>query len=113
MTFPSPDGAGKRAFLRSTITKRSVTVAGRKTSVSLEEEFWAGLKEVAGDFAAHVKVGPSRTDLDNVGSKALLDWAQSRNLIANDKYLKRLSVERVSSTDAPEGCRLTLMELGT
>jgi len=47
MTFPSPDGAGKRAFLRSTITKRSVTVAGRKTSVSLEEEFWAGLKEVA------------------------------------------------------------------
>jgi len=69
-------------------------------------------RTIAGDFAAHVEVGPSRIDLDN-GCKALLDWTQSRNLIANDKYLKRLSVERVSSTDAPEGCRLTLMELGT
>ena len=67
---------------------------------------------IDGPFAAHVEVGPSRADLDNVGSKALLDWAQSRNLIANDKYLKRLSVERVSSTEAPEGCRLTLVELG-
>ena len=47
MTSPSRDEAGKRAFLKSTIIKRSVTVAGRKTSVWLEEEFWAGLKEVA------------------------------------------------------------------
>jgi len=54
-------------------------------------------RTIAGDFAAHVEVGPSRTDLDNVGSKALLDWAQSRNLIANDKYLSdfRLNVYRV------------------
>jgi len=39
--------AGKRVNLKSKITKRSVTIAGRKTSVSLEEEFWVGLKEVA------------------------------------------------------------------
>jgi len=68
---------------------------------------------IAGAFTAEVLVGPSRTDLDNVGSKALLDWTQSRNLIANDKHLQRLTVERVSSTEAPEGCRLTLTELGT
>ena len=27
--------------------QRSITIAGHKTSVSLEEEFWEGLKEIA------------------------------------------------------------------
>ena len=31
----------------STILKRSVVLDGHKTSVSLEEEFWTGLKEIA------------------------------------------------------------------
>ena len=30
------------------IAKRSIVVAGRKTSVSLEEAFWNGMKEIAG-----------------------------------------------------------------
>jgi len=33
--------------LRSTIIKRSIVVRGHKTSVSLEDAFWAGLKEIA------------------------------------------------------------------
>jgi predicted DNA-binding ribbon-helix-helix protein len=32
---------------KSKIIKRSVIVDGRKTSISLEEEFWSGLKEIA------------------------------------------------------------------
>jgi predicted DNA-binding ribbon-helix-helix protein len=31
----------------STIFKRSVVLAGHKTSISLEDEFWKGLKEIA------------------------------------------------------------------
>jgi len=31
----------------STIIKRSIVVGGRKTSVSLENEFWEGLREIA------------------------------------------------------------------
>src|ERR1700761_8477047 len=31
----------------STVTKRSVVIAGRKTSISLEDEFWNGLKAIA------------------------------------------------------------------
>jgi predicted DNA-binding ribbon-helix-helix protein len=31
----------------STITKRSIVLEGRKTSVSMEEEFWEGLKMIA------------------------------------------------------------------
>ena len=33
----------------STVIKRSVVINGRKTSVSLEDEFWEGLKKVAAD----------------------------------------------------------------
>ena len=31
----------------SPVLKRSVVIGGHKTSVSLEEEFWTGLKEIA------------------------------------------------------------------
>jgi predicted DNA-binding ribbon-helix-helix protein len=31
----------------STVVKRSIVIAGHKTSVSLEDEFWKGLKEIA------------------------------------------------------------------
>jgi predicted DNA-binding ribbon-helix-helix protein len=34
--------------MKSPIIKRSIVVAGHKTSVSLEDEFWMGLKEIAG-----------------------------------------------------------------
>ena len=34
--------------MKSPVVKRSVVVAGHKTSVSLEDEFWRGLKEIAG-----------------------------------------------------------------
>jgi predicted DNA-binding ribbon-helix-helix protein len=33
--------------MRSTVVKRSVFVGKHKTSVSLEHEFWTGLKEIA------------------------------------------------------------------
>ncbi len=33
--------------MHSTVVKRSVVVDGHKTSVSLEDEFWKALKEIA------------------------------------------------------------------
>jgi len=33
--------------MKSLVTKRSIVVGGHKTSVSLEEPFWQGLKEIA------------------------------------------------------------------
>ena len=33
--------------MKSPVVKRSIVLAGHKTSVSLEDEFWRGLKEVA------------------------------------------------------------------
>jgi predicted DNA-binding ribbon-helix-helix protein len=34
--------------MKSPVVKRSVVLAGHKTSVSLEDAFWMGLKEIAG-----------------------------------------------------------------
>ena len=35
--------------MKSPVIKRSIVIAGHKTSVSLENEFWKGLKEIADD----------------------------------------------------------------
>ena len=33
--------------MKSLVVKRSIVVAGHKTSVSLEDAFWSGIKEIA------------------------------------------------------------------
>ncbi len=35
--------------MKSPVVKRSIVIAGHKTSVSLEDAFWKGLKEIASD----------------------------------------------------------------
>ena len=40
--------------MKSTVVKRSVAIAGHKTSVSLEDAFWNGLKEIA--TARHLRL---------------------------------------------------------
>jgi predicted DNA-binding ribbon-helix-helix protein len=40
-------GGGNETPMNNRITKRSIVIAGRKTSVSLEEPFWVSAKEIA------------------------------------------------------------------
>ena len=49
--------------MKSLITKRSIVLAGHKTSVSLEEQFWKSLKEIASDRG--VGVSEMVADLDS------------------------------------------------
>jgi predicted DNA-binding ribbon-helix-helix protein len=35
--------------MKSPVVKRSIVIAGHKTSVSLEDAFWKGLKDIAGN----------------------------------------------------------------
>jgi predicted DNA-binding ribbon-helix-helix protein len=37
----------KEAIMKSTVLKRSIVISGHKTSISLEDPFWSGLKEIA------------------------------------------------------------------
>jgi len=48
--------------MKSLIIKRSVVVDGHKTSISLEDEFWSGLKEIA--QAQGASVAQTVTEID-------------------------------------------------
>jgi predicted DNA-binding ribbon-helix-helix protein len=48
--------------MKSLVVKRSIVIAGHKTSVSLEEPFWLGLKEIA--QGQHVTLSNMVGDID-------------------------------------------------
>ena len=58
--------------MQSSVVKRSIVVAGHKTSVSLEDDFWAVLKEIASedDLTLSELVGKidSERELGNLSS---------------------------------------------
>ena len=58
--------------MKSTISKRSIIIAGRRTSVSLEDAFWNALREIAvgrgatlSDLVASIDVARERPNLSS------------------------------------------------
>ena len=47
LTSEAPDQTSEA--VKSLVSKRSIVIAGHKTSVSLEDAFWDSLKEIAGE----------------------------------------------------------------
>jgi len=67
--------------MKSSVVKRSIVVAGHKTSVSLEDEFWRGLKEIAGgrdvtlsDLVATIDSGRQQGNLSSAIRLFVLDF---------------------------------------
>ncbi len=54
--------------MKSAITKRSVVIGGHKTSVSLEEPFWAAVREIAVNQQMTVSSLLRQIDLDRRNS---------------------------------------------
>lgn len=74
--------------MKSTIQKRSLEIAGHKTSVSLEDEFWSALKEIARDEGVNVFDLATRIDKERTAvSKSNLSSAI--RLFVLDHYVKR------------------------
>ncbi len=48
--------------MKSPVIKRSIVIAGHKTSVSLEDAFWKGLKDIA--IARHVTLSDMVASID-------------------------------------------------
>ena len=70
-----------------------------------------GRKTIDGRFYAQITLTEERwgkVDLDNCSTKAVLDYAQSRRLIANDRNAWEI---QSAWGYAPTGCRLLLGEL--
>jgi Holliday junction resolvase RusA-like endonuclease len=73
--------------------------------VAMSTGQFRGMKTIVGPFEATVILRRQRGDLDN-RHKGLLDWLQSRGVIADDKYCERLVLEW---GEAPAGCRVTII----
>jgi predicted DNA-binding ribbon-helix-helix protein len=66
--------------MKSPVVKRSIVVAGHKTSVSLEDAFWHGLKEIAtardltlSDVVALIDTGRTHGNLSSAIRLFVLD----------------------------------------
>jgi predicted DNA-binding ribbon-helix-helix protein len=66
--------------MKSPVVKRSIVIAGHKTSVSLEDAFWKGLKEIAisreltlSDLVASIDTGRHHGNLSSAIRLFVLD----------------------------------------
>jgi predicted DNA-binding ribbon-helix-helix protein len=72
--------------MKSPVVKRSIVIAGHKTSVSLEDAFWRGLKEIAigrdktlSDLVAEIDTERQHGNLSSAIRLFVLDhyWAKT------------------------------------
>jgi predicted DNA-binding ribbon-helix-helix protein len=82
--------------MKSPVIKRSIVVAGHKTSVSLEDAFWKGLKEIADDRNVTLSDLVSSIDTDrqqgNLSSAIrlfVLDYFRSHAAAAREHSVPR------------------------
>ena len=85
--------------MKSPVVKRSIVLAGHKTSVSLEDAFWAGLKQIA------AKRLVSLSDL--VGT---IDSQRQQGNLSSALRLFVLAFYRsqIPDPESPEGLRQTM-----
>ena len=71
--------------MKSPVVKRSIVVAGHKTSVSLEEAFWNGMKEISAmrgmtlsELVGEIDGGRQQGNLSSAIRLFVLDYFRSR-----------------------------------
>ena len=82
--------------MKSLVVKRSIAIGGHKTSVTLEEAFWNGLKEIASD--RHLTLSDLVTAIDSERLSANLSSAI--RLFVLDHY--RTTVAPAAETRKPD-----------
>jgi predicted DNA-binding ribbon-helix-helix protein len=91
--------------MKSPVVKRSIVVAGHKTSVSLEDAFWRGLKEIAGgrhvtlsDLVAAIDSERRHGNLSSAIRLFVLDFYRTQ---ASDLKAGTLTLDMMAGTAAP------------
>ena len=71
--------------MKSPVVKRSIVVAGHKTSVSLEEAFWTSMKEISAsrsmtlsDLVSEIDKGRKQGNLSSAIRLYVLDYFRAR-----------------------------------
>jgi predicted DNA-binding ribbon-helix-helix protein len=73
--------------MKSQVVKRSVIIAGHKTSVSLEDAFWSGLKEISSE--RHMTLSESISAIDS--QKQHTNLSSAIRLFVLDFYRAQVS----------------------
>jgi predicted DNA-binding ribbon-helix-helix protein len=87
--------------MKSPVVKRSIVIAGHKTSVSLEDAFWKGLKEIAvgrgmtlSDLVALIDQERHHGNLSSAIRLFVLDYYRGRSRDAHSEPPREPSVAR-------------------
>jgi predicted DNA-binding ribbon-helix-helix protein len=75
--------------MKSTVVKRSIILAGHKTSISLEEGFWEALKDIAGKQKQTISELITSIDAD----RSLGNLSSAARLFVLNHYQRRLSID--------------------
>ena len=91
--------------MKSPVVKRSIVIAGHKTSVSLEDAFWKGLKDIAGDrdvtlsdLVASIDTDRRHGNLSSAIRLFVLDHYRGQNSSAQDGTSRDLIGTRVTAS---------------
>ena len=84
--------------MKSPVVKRSIVIAGHKTSVSLEDAFWKGLKEIASGRDATLSELVASIDADRQHG----NLSSALRLFVLDFYRNQLS-EHKTGREGPRG----------
>ena len=87
--------------MRSSVLKRSIVVAGHKTSISLEDEFWKSLKEIAGERGMTLAELVAAID----GNRQHANLSSAIRLFVLGVYRDQASLKRVDAPILPDGVR--------
>ena len=91
--------------MKSPVVKRSIVIAGHKTSVSLEDAFWGGLKDIAGsrnmtlsDLVATIDSGRRQGNLSSAIRLFVLDHYRTQAAANGQATVRDAAVPRTAAS---------------
>lgn len=108
--FTRLSGRARARVMKSVVIKRSILINGRKTSVSLENEFWNALREIAGPekFALATLVEQIDKERNNINLSSAIRvfvFTYVRELNGKKHNSGRHSADSLSLLARAEECR--------
>jgi predicted DNA-binding ribbon-helix-helix protein len=90
--------------MKSPVVKRSIVIAGHKTSVSLEDAFWKGLKEIAvgrgmtlSDLVAAIDHERRHGNLSSAIRLYVLEYYRAKSSDTHSEPARELSAARAQA----------------
>ena len=96
-----PMADSRAEAMKSSVSKRSIVIAGHKTSVSLENQFWDSLKEIARERGTTLTALVAAID----GNREHANLSSAIRLFVLGVYRDQASLKRVDAPILPDRVR--------